>query len=318
MSRILIITPAGRIARSGNSTTARRWASMLRSLGHTVTVTKEWTNQSCDLMIALHARRSAAAVAKLRRSSSNTPIVVTLTGTDLYRDIRNSSSARQSLELADRLIVLQDRGAGHLPNKLQSRVRVIFQSAEPPGAKTVALQRVFEISVSGHLRPVKDPFRAEAAVRDLPQESKIRITHVGDALSESMQQRAHAAVAGNSRYRWLGSLPHWRARQIVARSQALVVSSKMEGGANVISESLVANVPVLASRIDGNIGMLGADYAGYFDLGNTPQLRNLMLRLETSRSFRTKIRRQSKQRAALFLPKRERNALEALLAEFGL
>src|SRR5207247_2150310 len=152
----------------GNRVTALRWARILRSLGHHLTIDQEYDDWPCDLCIALHARRSHRAVVGYRRLYPAGPLVVALTGTDLYRDVRTSKRARQSLELADRLIVLQPEGRAELPRRLRDKVRVIYQSAEPTQARPLKSQRSFAVCVLGHLRHEKDPFRAALALRLTP------------------------------------------------------------------------------------------------------------------------------------------------------
>src|SRR4051794_7581293 len=108
MSRIFIVTPARPGACSGNLHTATRWASMLRRARHRVAVGLAWQGEPCDLLVALHARRSHDSVVRYRRARPGGKLVVVLTGTDLYQDLPTSAEARRSLELADRLIVLQE------------------------------------------------------------------------------------------------------------------------------------------------------------------------------------------------------------------
>ena len=318
VSRIVIVTPAPPGSRKGNRITASRWARMLRSLGHQVVIQEEFRGERCDLLIALHARKSADDVAQFRRSNSDRPIVVVLTGTDLYGDIRTSRAAHQSLELADRLVLLQPEGLQELPPQLRQKARVIFQSAIPLPARPRPLKSVFEISVCGHLRPVKDPFRAALAARKLPAESRIRITQIGAALTDSMKQRATKELIRNPRYRWTGDVPYSRARRLVARSRLLVLSSKLEGGANVISEALADDVPVLSTRISGSIGLLGKDYEGYFEVGDTRGLTRLLLRCEQDGEFLKTIRSQSRKSAVLLRPQCEQATLKSLLDELSL
>jgi putative glycosyltransferase (TIGR04348 family) len=243
------------------------------------------------------------------------PLVVALTGTDLYNDIRTSSEAQQSLELATRLVVLQPKGIEELAPHLQDKTRVIYQSAHRLTQQVARSKTTFDVCVLSHLRPVKDPLRAAAAARFLPQTSRIRVVHVGRALSEDMADRARTEMAENPRYRWLGELPRWRALRVLARSHALVLSSVMEGGANVISEALVASVPVLASRIAGSVGLLGEDYPGYFPVADTLALTRLLERIETDRVFYNVLLARCVQRAHMFHPDREREAWKQLLEE---
>lgn len=315
MANILITVPSNQLPQSGNCVTADRWADMLRKLRHTVTIqgASAKFEKSYDLLIAMHAKHSANAIAAVRRQSLPMQIVVVMTGTDLYRDLCASKVPKRSMDQADRVVVLQDQAIHQVPAEIKRKVFVIFQSATMLKNAPAPLKRSFEISVSANLRSVKDPFRTELASRQLPADSRISISHSGFALSESMADQALLATAKNRRYRWLGGLPRWKARRLVARSQALVVSSKMEGGANVISEALVNGVPVLASRVSGNVGMLGEDYSGYYDFGNTAELSALLSRFETDVRFRRDLRKECRQRAKLFTPHCESAALKELL-----
>jgi putative glycosyltransferase (TIGR04348 family) len=312
--RISLVTPAAAHSRNGNRNTAARWARFLRELGHRVEVAQQWSGGPADLMIALHARRSHGSITAYARAFPTRPLVVALTGTDLYRDIKVDAAAQESLELATRLVVLQELGAKELPARLRARVRTIYQSARvitrPP-----PLASCFEVVVSGHLREEKDPFRAAAALAHVPAQSRVRVTHIGGALSPAFAAEAHTWMAREPRYRWLGELPHWRGLRVLARSRLMVISSLMEGGANVVCEALATGVPVIASRIRGNLGMLGADYPGYFPVGDDRALARLLVRAECDREYRYALARSCRLRSALVIPQRERDALEALLAE---
>ncbi len=313
MARVLILTPAERGSHQGNRVTALRWARLLRGLGQRVEIARRFTAQRCDLLVALHARKSARSIAQFARLCPASPLIVALTGTDLYRDIQTSAAARHSLELATRLVLLQPNGVSELPRLCRGKVHVILQSAEPPKRVLPPLRSSFEICVAGHLRSVKDPFRAAMAARLLPAESRIRITHVGAGLDDSMARRAELEMEKNRRYHWLGDVPRARTRQLIARARVFVLSSKMEGGANVLSEALVARVPVLASWISGSIGMLGENYRGYFAVGQTRELAELMRRCEVDATFYADLRKQCVARAPLFRPDREVAAWHALL-----
>ena len=267
-------------------------------------------------MIALHARRSADSVARFRATCPATPLVLVLTGTDLYRDIRVDSSARRTLESADRLVVLQEAGLAELSATLRRRTRVIYQSA-PVAAPRPPLRSCFEVVVSGHLRQEKDPFRAAAAMRLLPSASRIRITHIGGAMTAALAQEARAWMAREPRYHWLGERSHGEALRILARSRLMVISSRMEGGANVVGEALAAHIPVIASRIPGNIGMLGRDYAGYFAVENERALARLLLKAESDPGFLRQLQRQAAGRRGLVRRNREIKALASLIADLA-
>jgi putative glycosyltransferase (TIGR04348 family) len=310
---IVIVTPARPHTRLGNRNTAMRWARMLRELGHRVRVQVEWDGKPADVMIALHARRSHDAIARFGERYPERPLVVVLTGTDLYRDIDTDANARHSLHVATRLVTLHDLVDGRL-RKERAKVRVVVQSAEM-GSRIPPLSSCFEIIVSGHLRDEKDPLRAAAALEHLPQASRIRVTHIGNALDPALGTAATEWMARTPRYRWLGERSHGEALRLMRRAKLMVISSKMEGGANVVCEAIAAGTPVVASRIPGNVGMLGKDYAGYYPCGNERALAKLLARAESDRDFYRLLTRQCAARKPLVSPRSERAALKRLLDE---
>jgi putative glycosyltransferase (TIGR04348 family) len=314
MARISIVTPAAAGSRTGNRHTAQRWARLLRALGHRVSVGTEWDGRACELLVALHARRSHASVARFRAEHARTPLVVVLTGTDLYRDLPASAEARRSLALADRLVALQDEARRALPARLRGKLRVIYQSADSPLRAAPPRDR-FRVLVSGHLREEKDPFRAAAALAHLRPLPQLELIQLGAALSEPMQAEAEDWARREPAYRWIGARSHGRALAWLARSHLLVLSSAMEGGANVISEAARIGTPVLASRVAGNIGMLGRGYPGYFPFGDERALARLIRRAAGERAFYARLARALRARRGLFSPAAEGRALAALLGE---
>jgi putative glycosyltransferase (TIGR04348 family) len=315
---VLIVTPAPPESTHGNRITAERWARILRQLGHQVSISQRSDQHSADLLIALHARRSHSSIVRFRRAHPDSPIVLALTGTDVYRDIHENPRARESLALADRTVVLQPYALRELTTTQRKKAVVIYQSVElPPSLKKPrrAPANHFDVCVVGHLRPVKDPFRAALAARMLPMSSRIRVIHVGGAMSKQMERRARAEMQRNRRYLWRGGLSRKRTLALLARSKICVISSRMEGGANALSEAIVARVPVLASRMEGNVGILGANYPGLFRVANTHELMKLMRRAESDRRFLRNLQQRVSKLAALFKPERERAAWSHLLAE---
>lgn len=312
---IAIVTPAPPGSRKGNRVTAVRWARLLRQLGHRARVCQEHPRGRWDVLVALHARRSAGAVDAFRRARPGLPVVVALTGTDLYDDIRTDPRAQRSLELATRLVVLQPLAVDELPRHLRAKARVIYQSAEAPRAAPGPRAGHFDVCVLGHLRGVKDPLLAAAASRRLPPSSRLRVLHAGAALDPGAGEGARAEAAANPRYRWLGELPRWRALRVLARSRLLVLTSRLEGGANVVSEAIAASVPVVSSHIPGSVGILGADYPGYFPAGDAGALAALLARAEGDADFYAALARRCRRLRPLVRPERERESWRRLLRE---
>ena len=314
MARISIVTPARAGTRNGNRHTAQRWAGFLRTLGHRVSVMVQWDAKPCDLLLALHARRSHASVVAYRKQYPDKPLVVTLTGTDLYRDLPASREARHSLEIADRIVVLQSEAKLELDRKLQAKTRIVYQSANPPVRHAPPKGR-FRVAVVGHLREEKDPFRAAMALAFLKEKDNLEVLQIGDALSREMKSGARHWMKRDARYRWLGGRTHAQTLGWIARSHVLVVSSVMEGGANVISEAARVGTPVLASRISGNLGMLGRNYPGYFPLFDERALSSLIRKiLEEKKSYQL-LKRALAARRHLFAPAAERRSLASVLGQ---
>jgi putative glycosyltransferase (TIGR04348 family) len=288
---------------------------MLRGLGHSVNVTSAYDGQPCDVLVALHARKSAQSVQRFRGEHRDRPVVLTLTGTDLYDEIRSCPDARRSMELATRLVVLQPAGLVELSEALRIKTRVIIQSAERPPQPATPDQSIFQVCVLAHLRPVKDPLRTAFAARLVPSSSKLQVIHLGNALDETLAEEARKEMAINPRYRWLGERPPTEARRILASSRLMVLTSRLEGGANVVSEAIACSVPVISSRISGSIGLLGEDYPGYFPVGDTPALSDLLRRAETDHGFYESLTCWCDRRAAMVNPANERRAWQELLQE---
>ncbi len=262
-------------------------------------------------MIALHARRSAASIRAWAEAYPDKPLIVVLTGTDLYRDIHTDAAAQRSLALASHLVVLQDAGLATVPEAWRGKVRVIYQSAPTlqPARKS---SRRFRALMVGHLRDEKDPLTyMRAAAHDFA--AGIRFDQIGMALAPQFAEAAHATEQRTPRYRWLGGLARAATRQHIKRAHVLVNCSQMEGGAQVIMEAVQSGTPVLASRISGNLGMLGPDYAGYFALGDDAQLAALVRRCAAEPDFLALLQRQCGERAYLFAPQEEKRLVINLL-----
>lgn len=315
--KIQLITPALYKARNGNSVTALRWARILKQFGHRLSVKQTYDGGICDVLIALHAKRSSDSIQRFREKHPELPLIVVLTGTDLYRDIRTNSKAQQSMEIATRIIVLQSMGITELPKHLHSKTCVIYQSAPQLNGHTPQTRNGFKVCVIGHLRPEKDPLRTAMAARHLPPSSRVQVLHIGRALNNEMRKRARAEVSRNPRYQWLGEMPHWKTRRSLASSHLLALTSKMEGSSNVLSEAIASSVPVVASRIPGLIGTLGKNYPGYFPVGDTRELARLLQKVESDSKFYHRLKTQCVRLYPLVDPNRERMSWKRLLQELS-
>ena len=318
---VVIVTPALADANNGNWQTAQRWARFLAGTC-SVRLVKSWPDAEAardQAMIALHARRSAASIAAWHEVHGSRGLGVVLTGTDLYRDIERDSVSRHSLDAAHRLAVLQELGPRALPAEYRAKTKVIFQSATSRRALSKTRSHLRVVAV-GHLRAEKSPETLCAAARLLGTASDIAIDHIGAALDPALGELANATMRDCPRYRWLGGLPHRSTRDRIQRAHVLVHCSSMEGGAHVIMEAVASGTPVIASRIDGNVGMLGGDYVGYFPWGDAAALATLLRTCRAGQSddrngLLSKLALQCHCRSSLFDPVHERDAVRALVED---
>ncbi|QEG20789.1 glycosyltransferase [Mariniblastus fucicola] len=292
--RVAIFSAATRETRSGNWVTADRWRKLLTSAGHRVSIIHDYRDVvdcAADVLIGLHARRSARALTRFKTLHPDRSTIVVLTGTDIYRDLlpsrkRRFPSAIAALDGCCQIIMLQPLMATRLKRGWRSKSSVVMMDAAKvaiPAKRKVG--KMLKACVVGHLRHEKDPLRAAMAVRKLPSKVSVEVTHAGGALSDSFQARADRESALNLNWHWLGSIPYGKVQRLMRSSDLLINSSRAEGAPNVLFEAIGSRLPILASKIDGHVGILGADYPGFFRVGDTKGLQEQLVRCATDESF---------------------------------
>ncbi|MCB9881603.1 MAG: glycosyltransferase [Planctomycetes bacterium] len=314
---IVLASPARAGSRSGNGRSAARYRGLWTELGHRVRVTTTGNLAGADILVALHATKCAASIDAWRTRDAHAPLIVIVAGTDLAGRARERFE--RSLDAADAIVTLQPHAIDSFPKRARSKARAILQSAsatlEHAGLRHLENDRDFEIAVVAALREVKDPLRAALAVRALPKDSKIRVTHYGPALDESIRREAERLSDECERYTWQGARSHRETMALLARSRALCLTSISEGGANVVSEALAHHLPVLCSAIPGNLGILGDDWPATFEVRDTASLLELLLRFESDERFRNDVERRTRVLAAYVTPARELAAWNGLFRE---
>ncbi len=313
--RVVIVCPATPASNNGNWRTAWRWQRLLQGVAAVRTV-QQWPDAQAghdDVLLALHARKSAPSIAAWHAQHGARGLGVALTGTDIYPDITRDAVAMASLEMAASLVVLQEQALQALPEIHRAKTRVIFQSCgqRQPLAKTTHHLRVLMV---GHLREEKNPAMLWRAVRAIAPDAGILIDHIGDALAPALAREAKATARDCPHYRWLQGLSHQATLQRIQRAHLLVHTSRSEGGAIVISEAIRSGTPVLATRIDGNVGLLGADYGGLIGPDDDRALVAKLLQCRSEQlagqaGLLLDWRSQCQRRSALFEPATERAAL---------
>ncbi len=310
--KIAIATPAPPGTTRGNRRTALRYAAIFRALGHTVHIVERWTRGDHDLLVALHAGKSRDSIRAFERARPGRPIVLVLTGTDVYGGL--DARARASLAAATRVVTLQSKALRELDRASRAKAISILQAAEAAPRKSKGKRASFRVVSLGHLRAVKDPFVLADACALLPVTSKIAAIHAGEALDEPHRREARRRSARGSRWKWTGPCRHGCALKLLASADLFVQTSIAEGGSIALAEAIVTGVPVLVTRISAAIGMLGSRHPGFFAVGDASGLARLLVRAETDATFRARLERESRRRAPRFAPERELAAWRRLLA----
>jgi putative glycosyltransferase (TIGR04348 family) len=310
-----ILNPTPPRVRGGNRTTALRWARLFRSLGMKVFLEERWSGRPCDLLVALNAWKSGDSIGRFRTERPDTPLVVAITGTDLFTDAPEAAALTAALDSATRLVVLIDLARDALAARHRAKTVVIHQSVRPLEEIPAPRSDFFEVVTVANLRPVKDPLLVARAARLLPATSRIQVRLIGGTLDPRLRREVEEEVASNPRLRWRGEQTRLETLRRVASARALVSPSRAEGGAGVVSEGLAHGVPILATAIPGSVGMLSEDHPGLFPVGDAPALAALLHRLETDRLFGEELARRSRDLAWITEPDLEERRWKALLAD---
>lgn len=267
--KVCVSSPYPLTELKGNSVTTSRIVNLLRESGIEARGSYRFDGGAADVLISLHAVKGVEGVRDFREKMPKGRVVVLLTGTDLYQSLPEGSEAGiQNLVEADRIVVVQEAAIVRLPEEVREKVVVIPASLDPISIKANPVVPPFAISVVGHPRPVKRPFLTIETVAGHPEWKDVEVWQIGEALDEESRKIAENWARKEPRYRWFGGLPRQEAMALCAKSALTVNSSILEGGANAVLEAMIMGVPVLCSRIEGNEGMLGKDYPGYFEDSN--------------------------------------------------
>lgn len=318
-SSILLVTPGAKVRHSGNRCTASQWAEILRRQGHRVVVCYDvpetLPSSEADLLLAMHAVKCAGVVAAYRSAFPGGKVLLALTGTDIYPE--PTPVALASIREADGLIVLQEMALEKLPPECRDKATVVIQSVRPSPARPKPRSDHFETCVVGHLREVKNPLLTARASRLVPAGSRLRVRQAGGILEAAFAPLVAQEERDNPRYQWLGELATDEVADLLATSDLMVLTSRSEGGARVVGEAIVAGIPVLSTRIDGVVGLLGEDYPGFFPVDDAPALADLLWRCESDRAFFENLREAAAARMARFAPLAEALALAAAIQKLS-
>ncbi len=299
--KVIVTTPYGRDSLQGNTVTALRVISILEEAGvDAMMLCRGEEMQRADVIIALHARKSSHYLADFMELNPEGKVIVYLTGTDLYDDVPSGCLiCMKSMELADGLVVSQGASLGSVPEGFLAKSAVVRKSIHLPEGLIGGCDTEPDLFLFvGHMRAVKQPFMGVEALQLL--DDSVRFMLLGKEVDPGLGKLAEGWQVRDPRFKWLGGLGYVETLGWMKRSVVTVNTSLMEGGSNSVGESIVLGVPVLATRIEGNVGMLGEDYAGYFDVDDEQGLSDLMYKVLNDPSYLEMLREQVRVRGEKF------------------
>jgi glycosyltransferase involved in cell wall biosynthesis len=333
--RAVVVTPRPRV-RGGNRVTALRWARHLRALGWAVRIaaaevsasdgTHDAAGFDADAFVALNAWHCRAEIEHHAARRPHAPLIVVVTGTDVYRAndrvvgdaqehaSEHSAAVARSFQLATAVVVLQPLALDELPANARAKARVVFQSVGVHDCERSPRTDVFEALVLANVRAVKDPLLTARAARFVGASARLRVVLAGQVLERELEAELAHESHTNARFEHVGALSHRESLERLARAGVLVSGSLREGGPIAVVEAACMGVPVLATRIPGHVGLLGADHPGLFACGDERALARLLERVEREPAFRSELVLAGRRCAENARPERERASIVALLA----
>ncbi|MEW6334019.1 MAG: glycosyltransferase, partial [Thermodesulfobacteriota bacterium] len=298
--KALVLTPTFFPRLTGNAVTVERITRGLAECGipcrviDLSAVTEEETIQAAaafrpDLIHGFHAFKAGRIGLKIR-DLLGTPLITTLTGTDLHADLREPRRRRAVLhvlarsegvtvfnEAARRLIVREGVN--------RERISVIPQSVHFPESRRRDFRAEWGIGrrtkvllLMGGIRRIKNfgyAFPVLEKVREKVPDLCLLLA--GGVLETEEFHRLQRRSGGRPWIRFLGQIPRAEIPSLLECADIVMNTSDSESDANAVMEALAFGKAVVGRRIPGNISLL-TDCAGFLFSGRD-ELHALLLRL---------------------------------------
>jgi len=322
--RVFLLSPVPIDSPRGNAITVARIAQELRARGLDVCVqstddhglAEHATGKPPALVHAFHAYRAGPRGLALSRSC-HAPLVITLTGTDVSDDLRDSARGhvvRETLLGAMAITAFHDSIASEIAAALPavaSRLAVVPQSVSLLPASAVGGAPPVHgdpcLLFPAGIRPVKRPLLPLASLDGLLHKHPgMRLWYAGPPLDPGETARLERALSGRPWARYLGPVPHPAMPALLEAADIVLNCSLSEGGmANAVLEALAFGRAVLASDIPGNRSLVEDGVTGILFRSET-ELGRGVERLATDPALRRRLGEAGRRLvASRFTPARE-------------
>lgn len=229
------------------------------------------------LVHAFHAG-SPAAFGLYLRDEYDVPLVITLTGTDMVAWLGGDGTIDAHLRAADALVALNEQQAEDLLERLPDARVVVVRQRIDLGNATFRADDLQEAGAAprralllGGLRAVKgqrtalDVFERHAGALEgwhlvIAGPDAGEGSEPGKPSEYSLEIQRRAAALDNATY--IGSVPRNAVPSLMGRCEALLNCSESEGESHAILEAMMTGLPVVASRVRGNVELVQHDRTG--------------------------------------------------------
>ena len=305
MIDVLIHSPYPRQKSQGNAVTAERMKRLLQSGGLNVAIHERGDNRiEAKCLIALNARKSAGEIFDFHQRWPDRKIIALLTGTDVnHPEMEQSGSdTLRALAQSDAIVSLHDGFSHRIPADLLKKTKVIYPSVQFSDAAEHCPFEPWKVVIAGNFRDEKNPnLMIEAVAKLATSEIHFHAYGAGSEYQDKLEQAAETYP----KFHFHGVQERDVVLAAMQSARVLLNTSTEEGGANAICEAVMIGLPVIASRIDGNLGMLGDGYGGFFTSEETDGLAGILTRAESDAGFYNSLKQQVSTRAELFSYDRE-------------
>ncbi len=257
-----------------------------------------------DIIHALHARKSGLTAMNCSRRHK-APYLVTITGTDLYLDLLDSSSNDTSLVLqgAGAVIVYSELTSKRLLSAvpaLTDKTRVIKKAIHfnHTCKKDIPTPKKAAFLLPSGIRPVKAPSFAITPLEKLRQEFPgISLTVAGPRLDDTEWDLFSSKSKGKDWIRHI-TVSHDEMPGLYGEAEIILNTSISEGLSNAVLEAMYFGRRVLASDCEGNMASISSGEGGLFYKNGDEEdfikkarhlLKDPALKLEIGRKGKEKI-----------------------------
>lgn len=282
--KIRIFKPETETLECGVNSQTDRLRRVSEKLGFEASVVPEnYQHEANTAAIFLQAVDSQPGLRRAKAAGAKTVLI--LTGSDINVHLKGDEARKAEIfSTCDVIVCMHPLIKRKVPKQFQDQLHFIRQSFDDSAQPATArLTKAF--SYVANIRRIKRPETVLRAA-DFLRDTDLEIVHAGGVWGEEYScWPNYNGLPHAQNYRWLGGQTHAESLALIGSSRATIVASEAEGGSNVLSEAIVLGTPVITSNNECCVGLLGSNYPGIFDIGDSRGLSELIRRAAFDEDF---------------------------------